>query len=82
MTEEKLLELVNNVKDTFVDELPKGLIKGGQLLTLGYAVVTVVATGLEVSPNEVCELMATVFDAEKDENGNYKIQIPREVLED
>lgn len=81
MTEEKLLELVNNAKNTFVDELPKGLITGGQLLTLGYAVVTVVATGLEVSPNEVCELMATVFDAEKDENGNYEIQIPREVLE-
>lgn len=82
MTEEKLLELVNNVKNAFINEIPNEPMSGGQLLTLGYAVVSVVAKGFDMSPNEVCELMATVFDAEKDENGNYKIQIPREVLED
>ncbi|MDX2310965.1 hypothetical protein NDN42_01630 [Limosilactobacillus mucosae] len=82
MTKERLIELVNNVKNAFINEIPNEPMSGGQLLTLGYAVVSVVAKGFDMSPNEVCTLMAISFDAEKDENGNYKIQIPREFMGD
>ena len=82
MTKERLIELVNNVKNAVIDEIPDEPMSGGQLLVLGYAAVSVVAKGLDMDPNEVCALMAISFDAKKDENGNYKIQIPREFIGD